>query len=143
MWQKITRKRNKERAHYWKYLKVVIVVYIHFTILAAYVIFYRQVPDDAQFLLIFVSPSPSSSTVRSYLGFTDSFPIQMAMLLSGFWIENMSDIVRFLLAAAKAPFHTLLRDSCKHWHIPTSRARPLTYISGYLTSLPNFPISHF
>ncbi len=55
-----------------------------------------DIPGDVQFLLALGLQLVVFVNRRVVLSLSDPFPIEIAMLLSGFWINNMSDMARTL-----------------------------------------------
>ncbi len=73
-------------------------LFVHLSILVVYVISFREAPDDIQPVLTFALAIVTFINRKIVLGFTDPFPLELAMLISGFWVNNMSDMVPPLTA---------------------------------------------
>jgi len=80
------------------YLKVALVVFIHFLWLIAFIIGYREARWIAavQPLLNFGMAIVVFIFKKILLHITDPFPLEPAMLISALWIQNLSDIFQAL-----------------------------------------------
>jgi hypothetical protein len=75
-----------------QYAKVLVAIFVHIVFLCGYVIAYRYVPSEAQPVLTFILTLATFIFRKILLSLTDVFPLEMAMLIASFWIENMADV---------------------------------------------------
>eukprot|EP01088_Endostelium_zonatum_P014982 TRINITY_DN3485_c0_g1_i1.p1 TRINITY_DN3485_c0_g1~~TRINITY_DN3485_c0_g1_i1.p1 ORF type:complete len:664 (+),score=134.96 TRINITY_DN3485_c0_g1_i1:109-2100(+) len=75
-----------------RYGSIQVTLFIMFVMLIAYIIGYRYVPPGIQILLTIVLQMCIFIYRKSLLALTKSFPIDVAMLISGFWIPNLADM---------------------------------------------------
>jgi len=75
-----------------QFFKCVLTIFIHFVLLCVYVISYRYIPSEVQPALTAVLTLMTFVFRKILLSLTDVFPLEMAMLISSFWIENMADL---------------------------------------------------
>lgn len=74
-----------------QYFKVLLAIFIHFVLLVVYVIAYRFLPSVVQPFLTAALTLLTFIFRKVLLSLTDVFPLEMAMLISSFWIENIAD----------------------------------------------------
>eukprot|EP01090_Pellita_catalonica_P014192 TRINITY_DN3558_c0_g1_i2.p1 TRINITY_DN3558_c0_g1~~TRINITY_DN3558_c0_g1_i2.p1 ORF type:complete len:390 (-),score=38.36 TRINITY_DN3558_c0_g1_i2:27-1196(-) len=79
-----------------KYVLVAFFVYVHVLILTMYIITFREAPSFVQPFLTLTLAIVTFVFRKVLLSLTDDFPIEVAMLIAGLWIENMDDMFQTL-----------------------------------------------
>lgn len=81
---------------FWQYIKIAVANFVHLAALCVYVIFFREVPANIQPVLSFGLSIFTFINRKTILSFSDPFPIELGMLISGFWVNNMTDMFQTL-----------------------------------------------
>lgn len=81
---------------FWKFLRIACANFVHLTALCVYVIFFREVPADVQPVLSLGLAIFTFINRKAILSFSDHFPLELGMLISGFWVNNMTDMFQTL-----------------------------------------------
>lgn len=80
-----------------QYRKVIFVITIYVIILACWVIAYRELGRQGRAILPFVLLVIVFFFKKILLSVTDSFPITIAMLIAGLWLENLDDVFQTIV----------------------------------------------
>jgi len=98
-----------------QYAKIVLAIFVHIVVLTLYIIAFALVPSGFQPVLTFFLAIITFFFRKLLLSLTDVFPLEMAMLIASFWVENMDDM-----------FQTLAYPSIR---------QPITYIAIWIINL--------
>eukprot|EP00050_Salpingoeca_kvevrii_P012741 m.24546 g.24546 ORF g.24546 m.24546 type:complete len:624 (-) comp4287_c0_seq1:139-2010(-) len=79
------------------FTKVVIAVSTYIIVLTIWVVTYRNSSGFGQALLAYLPLILVFIWKKILLSITDVFPLELAMLISGFWLENLDDIFQTLV----------------------------------------------
>lgn len=79
------------------YISVVVSLFLYILVLSFWLLAYRQSPAVAQALLPFVLLVLVFGWKKYLLAKTDTFPVVIAMLIAGFWIENLDDMFQTMI----------------------------------------------
>ncbi|KAL6068271.1 L-cystine transporter [Balamuthia mandrillaris] len=89
-----------------RFFVVKMVILLNFVILACYVLAFREVSADIQPVLTATLAILPFILRKVLLSLTEPFPIEIAMLISGFWINNMNDMFQTLAyPSVKSPIN--------------------------------------
>lgn len=81
---------------YWRYIRIVITLFVHLSFIVVYIWAFQASPGPVQPVLSFALGIVTFINRKIVLGFSDPFPIELAMLVSGFFVNNMSDMFQTL-----------------------------------------------